>query len=425
MNDISDLRSIIPWMRSQLKFFQALVKAARQMEKGRTDYLEKELQVWGNQFSQFLMQTVLNATLPKVPHSTRPCACGKKTRFVQERKQNVTTMLGVVQVRRTYFQCRHCKGTEAPEDHLYGLDIGHFTRAAQSAIVEEGVTASSFKLAAKNLRKRNVRVSEETVRTLTEATGRRWAKQVDQRGYPAMKAPDPDKMQFYASADGVKVNTTEGFRELRVGVIYPQDQSVKCYVAHMGELGPLGNLMRKAAAAMGIRRCEQLRGIGDGAPWVIGLFMAVFAGIRYILDFYHAAEHIHDCAEKVFGKDKPQTKAWFKRRRHTLRHVGGAALCKELKTERAALPRRKRGEIDKLLGYLQPRLEQTKYPSFRRQKLHIGSGTVECGCKIVSTMRLKGPGMRWHPDNVTPMAALRGAWLSNQWEAVEDLMRTS
>jgi hypothetical protein len=36
-----------------------------------------------------------------------------------------------------------------------------------------------------------------------------------------------------------------------------------------------------------------------------------------------------------------------------------------------------------------------RYQAYRRQKLPIGSGITEAGCKIVFTQRLKRSGMSW------------------------------
>jgi len=45
------------------------------------------------------------------------------------------------------------------------------------------------------------------------------------------------------------------------------------------------------------------------------------------------------------------------------------------------------------------------YPRYRREGIPISSGPMESTCKQLG-LRLKGPGMRWREDNLTPMATL-------------------
>ncbi len=74
---------------------------------------------------------------------------------------------------------------------------------------------------------------------------------------------------------------------------------------------------------------------------------------------------------------------------------------------------RVQGEV---LGYLEPRLEQMRYATFRARGLPIGSGIVESANKLVVEARLKGAGRRWAEQSVTPRVALRGALCSGRWE---------
>ncbi|MDQ6662593.1 MAG: hypothetical protein M3Z24_16715 [Chloroflexota bacterium] len=65
---------------------------------------------------------------------------------------------------------------------------------------------------------------------------------------------------------------------------------------------------------------------------------------------------------------------------------------------------------------MQKRREQMDYPSYQRNGWPIGSGTVESGHKQVMQARLKGAGMHWKPEHVTPMLALRMALCNDRWE---------
>ena len=57
-----------------------------------------------------------------------------------------------------------------------------------------------------------------------------------------------------------------------------------------------------------------------------------------------------------------------------------------------------------------------EYAAYRARGLHIGSGSVESGCKQVVRARLKGAGMIWDASGAEEVAVVR-AWLkSGRWD---------
>jgi hypothetical protein len=68
------------------------------------------------------------------------------------------------------------------------------------------------------------------------------------------------------------------------------------------------------------------------------------------------------------------------------------------------------------LGYRGKRRAQLAYADFREQGYPIGSGLVESANTLVVEARLKGSGMHWHREHVTPMLALRCLCCSGTWE---------
>ena len=57
-----------------------------------------------------------------------------------------------------------------------------------------------------------------------------------------------------------------------------------------------------------------------------------------------------------------------------------------------------------------------RYPLFKRQKLFIGSGVVEAGCKTIIARRLKQSGMFWTLRGANAILALRCNRLSHKFE---------
>jgi hypothetical protein len=56
-----------------------------------------------------------------------------------------------------------------------------------------------------------------------------------------------------------------------------------------------------------------------------------------------------------------------------------------------------------------------RYAIYRRQKLPLGSGITEAGCKIVFTQRLKRSGMSWTIEGGQVILDLRVIRLSGVW----------
>ncbi len=99
-----------------------------------------------------------------------------------------------------------------------------------------------------------------------------------------------------------------------------------------------------------------------------------------------------------------------------MRQAGGhrlwRRLCEQLESE-SGLPHHE--ALDKLRGYMQPRLDQTDYPSYRARGLDIGSGIVEATVKQLAVMRAKGPGMHWGDDGIEAVLSLRAIALNGEW----------
>jgi hypothetical protein len=73
---------------------------------------------------------------------------------------------------------------------------------------------------------------------------------------------------------------------------------------------------------------------------------------------------------------------------------------------------------NKAHGYLKKRTQWMRYHLYKRQKLPLGSGITEAGCKIVFTQRLKRSGMSWTIEGGQVILDLRVIKLSRVWNAV-------
>jgi hypothetical protein len=148
----------------------------------------------------------------------------------------------------------------------------------------------------------------------------------------------------------------------------------------------------------------------DGADWLQRFIDFHRPDAIRVLDFPHALEYLTHASHEAHGAGTAATSEWIARQAHALKHDGPDPVLTALR----ALPA---GEHrDTALGYLEPRLAQLQYPTFRAQGYPIGSGIVESANKVVVQDRLKGSGMHWAPDHVDPMLALRTIVCADRWE---------
>ncbi len=79
-------------------------------------------------------------------------------------------------------------------------------------------------------------------------------------------------------------------------------------------------------------------------------------------------------------------------------------------------PNESRSVPEKALDYFTTNAERMRYPAFRAQGMHVGSGIVEAACKTVVSTRAKRAGMRWIPEGLDAVLALRTSVLNETYD---------
>lgn len=189
------------------------------------------------------------------------------------------------------------------------------------------------------------------------------------------------------------------------------------YVSGLMSLPEIGQQLRRECQAVGVPEADVVIGLTDGGAGLENCLLDVMGGLAkdivFILDFYHASEHVLEFA-KVFLADEAevrqqQVEAWC----HTLKHQGGEALLEELqRLDLSSAAPAAREAHRQLLGYLGTNLHRTDYPTYIARGWQIGSGTIESACKTVVGRRLKAAGMRWRPRGTTALCQLRALYKS-------------
>jgi hypothetical protein len=329
-----------------------------------------------------------------------------------------------VTLRRASSTCRRCGQHAHALDDRLGLD-GFVSPHAQRIFCAVGAQWS-FERRAGFLREvAGLVVCDNTVRKACDRHGglmRAWQREDAEASRPFREARGDVEFQ----TDGTCVNTTGGWREVRLAIFAKRPRGVpvvdldawddqrlpaphaRVATAAIRTSAALGPQWRRTAARLGLKRAEEITVLADGAKWIWNEVEKHLPGAAGVLDIFHAGEHLHAAAVALHG-DGAAAKAWFQSRRRTLLQSGAAGLLAEL----AADP----GDVAGLAADLGPHLGHTPYRQRLAQGRSIGSGMVEGACKTAIGRRLKQTGARWRIKRLERMAALCCLHYSDQFDA--------
>jgi len=204
---------------------------------------------------------------------------------------------------------------------------------------------------------------------------------------------------------GAKVRTSQPWID---GTFAGPDEAMELLAMHLHRLG--------AAQA------EVVVFLADGAPWIWERleWVAQRVGLRdeqwqFVLDFWHAAQHIGLALGHVPIADKERRRLYRKLRKWL---KGGKAWEMTVELRRLGETHGVLEALEEDLGYLEKHENycHMDYARFLRQGWPIGSGAVESAIRRVINLRVKGPGLLWEEENAEGMVLLRAAALSGRWE---------
>lgn len=169
-------------------------------------------------------------------------------------------------------------------------------------------------------------------------------------------------------------------------------------------------------ARRGLDKAETVVAVNDGADWLQSFVNYHCPTAVRILDFAHALGHVSEAGKVIWGEGSDAFKSWLTHCAHQLKHKPPQRTLAELSLlQPKAKQDEQAEEIDKALYYLRRRLDMIDYPHFQRLGYPIGSGSVESAHKQIVQRRMKQAGMRWAPQHVDPILALRDLYCSKRW----------
>jgi hypothetical protein len=350
-------------------------------------------------------------------------------RFVQRRLLAVTGLFGLMSIRRDYYfdgQQGHC-----PADAALGLETA-YTPALSRLLCRAAAQTSYQEASADLLAYAGVEVGDRQIQRLVQAI----APDLDP-WLQRQQGASPNAL-VYVSADGTGVpmrkevlvgrkgkqpDGSAKTQEVKLGCVFLQtevdaqghpvrQEASTSYIGSFVRAEEFGRLLRQEAHRRGIGHATTVVFIGDGAAWVWELARVNFPGAVLILDFYHAAQHVHALVTALFGEDSLEGKrrlaCWkkwlLKDQAAEVITAARAELVRSLDTETAR----------KAIGYLENNLARMQYGTFRKAGYFIGSGVVEAGCKTVVGKRMKCSGMFWSEAGGQGILDLRCAFMSDR-----------
>jgi hypothetical protein len=356
------------------------------------------------------------------------CECQRVAKFHSYQQRRVVTVHGEVRVQRAYYYCQRCHRSYCPYDDVLGLGDG-ISPGVRPLVCLAG-TLVPFEDAAEDVLRRfaNVRLSASTVLRCTEAAGERLQDQLrrgkmvkptrPEPGWAAAREPGQPAAYVGLDAFSVPMQGPEGakaeHRMLYTALLYTPDKQHTRYVVDF-DLNAVAAQVRSLASACGVPKVQDLIAVTDGGNGLEeALDRHLADNLQSILDWYHAAQHLHDFAAVWHARDEQAAQNWSHQAKTVLYEQGGEALLEYLRD--LQLPKGTRTEVReelrKLIGYFDNNRHRTDYPTYRAKGWDIGSGPTEAGCKIIGE-RLKGSGMRWVEPGAAAVGALRALYVSS------------
>ena len=361
-------------------------------------------------------------------------------KFKRVTPRRLISCVGDLEVERRCGYCRGCRRGVVAYDAWAGLGRDALTPRGCRMAVLAGSDNSYDKASDRLQRMCGIRVSDQTVRRACEKVGEK-AKHYLSSAPEAGEALAQASGGVELSADGAKVNTTAGWREIR-GVQASKRQpgeptSVRHWKhrdlprpearlawASIADAEQVGNQWRAWADQQGWRRGEGVSLLADGAAWIWKQARQHLPEHEGVVDIWHVMEHLNAAGRAMHGEASggEQARRWAELQRALIFRHGHNRYLREhlapqLREHRSADPR---GEAIKalrsLMMYLWKHRGRMPYRDRLRRGLPIGSGQIEGLCKNTLNERLRKNSPRWRPENVDRMAALCCLHTSDQWD---------
>jgi hypothetical protein len=233
--------------------------------------------------------------------------------------------------------------------------------------------------------------------------------------------------------DATKVNTLGGWRDLKIACFLkrpcgepalPEEwatrklpvPTARVVWADVAVSDEFARTWRPWAAQLGMTDSARISVLGDGADWIWNETRSQFPTAEGVLDVFHAAEHLSDTGQRLFGEGSEKADAWLSESRAALLSRGWLGLCDQVgQVLSADRTPETQAALDDLTQYFFKQRDHLNYARRLAEGRSIGSGMIESTCKQLGK-RLKQSGARWNVANVPGMATVCSLRHSSHWD---------
>jgi hypothetical protein len=363
------------------------------------------------------------------------------------RGKQVQTLLGWIDYERTRLWCPHCKLTWYPGDRELGIEGTSRSPGVQRQVARMGAKEPFREVARDMEALADVRIARKDAERVSEKTGEaieQWLEK-ERRDLRFQEPPPPETPKtidtLYVEFDGTGVPMVppeiEGrrgkqkdgsakTREAKLGCVFTQttfdqegrpirDHGSTTFVGAIEPVAQFGWRVWTEARRRGVFNAKRVVCLGDGAEWVKNTAQTHFGQAQFIVDFYHAKEHVGELCRQLFDTDQRQIERHRDRWVELLAEGDIEALTTQAQAFLPKDPNTKK-DARTQIAYFEKNKDYMRYAKFKQQGLFIGSGVIEAGCKTVIGQRLKQSAMEWTVRGANAIIALRCAELSNRTE---------
>lgn len=277
-------------------------------------------------------------------------------------------------------------------------------------------------------------VSDTTIREICQRHGQsmlQWQRESPQ----AVQEFREQRGDIEFTTDGTSVNTTRGWREMKLGIFSKRHRGetadvnnwetrklpkphVRIAFAAVERSHRFGARWKAWAKRLAILDPSIVTVLADGAHWIWEEALKNLPGADGMLDVFHALEHISDTAKVLFSTEPSEATQWTDTMRMTLLSGGWNALEPSIEQAKSQFPTgAARSALESLETYLGKHSDHLNYDERLASGCSIGSGQVEGACKNLVARRLKQTGARWRIRRLNRMAGLCGAIYSDHWNS--------
>lgn len=408
--------------------------------------MEQQLHTTSRSLAIALVEKRLRADPRADPDRSFHCPKCKRPLRMQTRRapRRLNTTLGAVAMERPYCVCDHCGFAGAPLDYALAIPAQGPSTARRELVSHAATIGRSFGKAQVTLAKQSrIKLTVEGVRRGAEREGRQVVEDhraqvqacFENRGRMSDAPSEPFPL-LVITCDGGRVQTRaenpqERWKESKVGCVYDavphpdpaartaEDYTgaqalTKTYTATMESWEYLGRLVFTEACSRGYFQAQEILFISDAAIGIMSVYQTHFLpNAHLIIDWYHGASHLSDCAKAAFPHEPTAATPWFERQKAHLwaGELQPVIAAIEAESKRVGRPPPNTPDTDprvvlhRNVGYFTNHQAAMDYPTYRAKGWPISSGVAEGTVKQLG-LRVKGSEQFWNLWGAEEMLAL-------------------